>query len=712
MEVTDMLDEFSAQVDFDQFDSPGDVYDVVTRSQYHSLSTDVSPKQGSTTYRFHIPSGGVHVGNAWADVANSRYGFETNDHGRVSELWNSFWLYIPDHFVLSGTDHRFYTPAISYSSGNGHSGGGNPDGTNGWSVRLQLSDRGGPGWDLVEYTYNMDTGNDYSVYSAPIDHGWNHFVTHVKCNTYSNGSANADGVSECWVNGELAYSNDDWRFTTTASNEIEYAGPGGFYGGGGAPTAVDLYYDAHELCTNADDKSGTAPKTPSSPFDSALTPSSGSNGDSAIVHDSHEMAAGNRYEARLQFESTDGGDMGLLFGAQTAESFDSYTGYLAFLDTGEDEIRLDRWNDGSLAVANSSSASFPVGEPLTLSIDWRFDDEAETYFVVTDEGGEELASVSMSDTTFDRGGMGIYRFHGGGEWFLESFGHADGASVEPVPDDYHTLEVAGQFEYRVEVDGEIRPSEDHARWLSEGDAYGDDWAEWWLSGGENARTVWEFTGEITDLQIDDYDGETDIRTLAVDGEEIDHEKFVDGDRPSTLEVAGQFEYRVEVDGEIQPSQAHAQWLESGEAYGDDWAEWWLSGGENARTVWEFTGEITDLQIDDYDGDTDIRTLAVDGEELDHDEFVDPGPSELEVAGQFEYRVEVDGEIWPSDDHARWLSEGDAYGDDWAEWWLSGGENARTVWEFTGEITDLQIDDYDGETDIRTLAVDGEELDHS
>ena len=185
----------------------------------------------------------------------------------------------------------------------------------------------------------------------------------------------------------------------------------------------------------------------------------------------------------------------------------------------------------------------------------------------------------------------------------------------------HALEVAGQFAYRIEVSGEIEPAEEHAQWLEEGDVYGDDWAEWWLSGSDNAVTVWEFTGEITDLQIDERDGTIDIRTLAVDGEELDHDEFVDDTGPSVLEVAGQFEYRVEVSGEIEPVQAHARWLREGDAYGDDWAEWWLSGSDNAHTSWEFTGEIVDLEVDEYDGETEIRTLAVDGEELDHDEYL-------------------------------------------------------------------------------------------
>lgn len=79
---------------------------------------------------------------------------------------------------------------------------------------------------------------------------------------------------------------------------------------------------------------------------------------------------------------------------------------------------------------------------------------------------------------------------------------------------------------------------------------------------------------------------------------------------------------------------HAQWLNEGEAYGEDWAEWWLSGADGARTVWEFTGEITALEIDDYDGETEIRTLAVDGDELDYDEFVESdGDEDDEVDGE-------------------------------------------------------------------------------
>ncbi|MFC3960244.1 right-handed parallel beta-helix repeat-containing protein [Halovivax cerinus] len=238
----------------------------------------------------------------------------------------------------------------------------------------------------------------------------------------------------------------------------------------------------------------------------------------------------------------------------------------------------------------------------------------------------------------------------------------------------------------------------------------------WHAGGVTgggAGDAYAVEGPVTSVSVD----QPDVMWIELNGERVSEAELVErtggdpGDDPEsethTLEVAGQFDYRVEVSGEIRPAESHARWLSEGEAYGDDWAEWWLSGSDSARTVWEFTGEITSLEIDDHDGTTELRTLAVDGEELDHGEYVDTGPHRLDVAGQFAYRVEVSGEIRPADAHAKWLNEGDAYGDDWAEWWLSGSESARTVWEFTGDITSLDVGDYDGVTDVRALTVDGE-----
>ncbi|WP_254861849.1 hypothetical protein [Halovivax gelatinilyticus] len=316
----------------------------------------------------------------------------------------------------------------------------------------------------------------------------------------------------------------------------------------------------------------------------------------------------------------------------------------------------------------------------------------------------------------------------------EAAANGGSASEEPepepeLPEDAHLVAFVTEpdaelAEYELAVDGELVPTEAHYESPSGGRiaAHRETVEEEdglstvaSLSGGGHGD-AYEVHGPVRDVTVD----QPDAMWIELDGERVSEGELIErtggdedeDDGPSTLEVAGQFEYRIEVSGEIQPAEAHARWLQEGDAYGDGWAEWWLSGSDEARTVWEFTGEITTLEIDDHDGETEIRTLAIDGEELDHSEYVeeDDGPHRLEVAGQFEYRVDVSGEIRPTDAHAQWLSEGDAYGDDWAEWWLSGSDEARTVWEFTGDITNLQIDDYDGETEIRTLAVDGEELD--
>lgn len=119
----------------------------------------------------------------------------------------------------------------------------------------------------------------------------------------------------------------------------------------------------------------------------------------------------------------------------------------------------------------------------------------------------------------------------------------------------HELEVAGQFEYRIEVNGEIEPAEEHAQWLDEGEAYGEDWAEWWLSGGENARTVWKFTGDITTVDIEDRDGVTEIRTLTVDGDELGYEESDDSDEELDDSDAGEEDGRDDSEEESNGSES-------------------------------------------------------------------------------------------------------------------------------------------------------------
>ena len=250
----------SYEIDYDEFSSPSDVYDVVVRSRYHSLSSNVS-RAGNTSYRIRYESGQRHHGNAWAAMDNPRYGFETNAHGHVSELRSSVWLYVPDEFSLpSGRAIRFWNAAISYSAGDGHSGGDQPDGTNGWSVRNSIHNENGPPYAITHYVYNMgDRG--YTRHSNVIEHGWNYLEWNIEVNTWSGSTANADGVSEMWANGDVVYSTDGWRWTIAEDNMIEYNGPAAFGDSSGS-----LYYDRHTLSTDVlDDPS--PPDEPDPAFD-------------------------------------------------------------------------------------------------------------------------------------------------------------------------------------------------------------------------------------------------------------------------------------------------------------------------------------------------------------------------------------------------------------------------------------------------------------
>lgn len=116
----------------------------------------------------------------------------------------------------------------------------------------------------------------------------------------------------------------------------------------------------------------------------------------------------------------------------------------------------------------------------------------------------------------------------------------------------HVLELAGRMRYRIEHPS-IRPHPDHAQWLTRGDAYGDGWAEWFLSGGPDARTRWLLDGPLDDLSIEfeEYEGGLSVDTLTIDGEEY----VLDGDEPDDLA-----EQMAEVLDDLEAKAAEARTL--------------------------------------------------------------------------------------------------------------------------------------------------------
>ncbi|WP_254861845.1 hypothetical protein [Halovivax gelatinilyticus] len=308
-------------------------------------------------------------------------------------------------------------------------------------------------------------------------------------------------------------------------------------------------------------------------------------------------------------------------------------------------------------------------------------------------------------------------------------------------------------EYELAVEGELVPTEApyespsggriaaHRETVEEEDGLSTVAS---LSGGGHGD-AYEVHGPVQAVSVD----QPDVMWIELNGERVSEEELVertsgdDEDEPDeppeanlvafvTEPDAELAEYELAVEGELVPTEApyespsggriaaHRETVEEEDGLSTVAS---LSGGGHGD-AYEVHGPVQAVSVDQ----PDAMWIELDGEEVSEEELIertggdlegenadeseeDHGPHRLEVAGQFAYRIEVSGDIQPAEAHARWLTEGEAYGDDWAEWWLSGSDEARTVWEFTGEITSLEIDDHDGETEIRTLAVDGEELDH-
>ncbi|SEW30148.1 hypothetical protein [Natrinema salifodinae] len=176
---------------------------------------------------------------------------------RVTFALNSNW----DMSGRSVANCRLWNCAMALDP-DGNSGGGEPDGTNGWSNRMYVSSKGttsdGP-YNLLSYTYHMDKsqdhdyiidGNDYVVKEVDIHPGrWYEFEYYVRVNTVSNGEANNDGVVKYWLDDDLIYDRQDLRFTVDLDeNIIDSNGPVGHYGGGyTAPQNLYAYYDEHAM---------------------------------------------------------------------------------------------------------------------------------------------------------------------------------------------------------------------------------------------------------------------------------------------------------------------------------------------------------------------------------------------------------------------------------------------------------------------------------
>lgn len=110
-----------------------------------------------------------------------------------------------------------------------------------WRLEHGRPDPANPGlYAALDYRYAADTGNGFgaiaSLGGALLRTGrWYVFEQHTRCNTFTGGVANADGVAEVWLNGHLVFASSKVKWNAKASSMIEKFFINLYHGGMGFP---------------------------------------------------------------------------------------------------------------------------------------------------------------------------------------------------------------------------------------------------------------------------------------------------------------------------------------------------------------------------------------------------------------------------------------------------------------------------------------------
>ncbi len=252
--VTDDMEVID--LEYDAYDSPAELY-AVNDNRSGIPPTFVSEPTNGTSTALRTEFSGNQK------TANVEYRFTENGYEMPSEVYTRFDVY-PEGIRLGANDtvRLFWLPL---TNGTGSSGGGGPNGTNGWSNAIGFANRNNSpapeGYNFFSYSYHMDGSGDFEMTSAPVwMDQWNEIEGYIRCNTFSGGQANRDGVMRYWLNGDLVYERTNFRMTTSDSNLIEGVGPLGYVVGSNLSGSA-LLYDNHQIAIGGipDDRDESPP---------------------------------------------------------------------------------------------------------------------------------------------------------------------------------------------------------------------------------------------------------------------------------------------------------------------------------------------------------------------------------------------------------------------------------------------------------------------
>lgn len=233
--------------DMEGLSSVGDFY--YTRTGNWAVHNTFA-HNGSQSIYGEIPSGGHEGGPA-------AYRYPDHGWGQPDEKYERAYIYLDSNWSMADSDScKLWWVGWNAEAGDAGTGGdGPPTGNDGWSSRVFIkhyADNAADEFELEQYEYHMDQGGSYgdeNAWGMSINSGqWYQLDTYVKMNTVSGGTANADGVVRCWLDGTLGYEQTGMRWRTTTDMGIEYSGGGIYYGGTEtAPNALYFHVDDHMI---------------------------------------------------------------------------------------------------------------------------------------------------------------------------------------------------------------------------------------------------------------------------------------------------------------------------------------------------------------------------------------------------------------------------------------------------------------------------------
>ncbi len=182
-------------------------------------------------------------GLSGCDTTESCINWKPKMGAQLDTMYYSYWVKFPENFdfVMGGK-----LPGIA--NDNASTGGGKPNGRDGWSVRVMWNRQG----QLGQYVYHMDQpkhfGDFFQWNMPPIAKGqWFQIKTFVKLNT----AGKRDGMIKTWVNRQEVLNQQNLRFRLGDDLKIERFLFSVFYGGSGPEWApshdMQIYLDEFVL---------------------------------------------------------------------------------------------------------------------------------------------------------------------------------------------------------------------------------------------------------------------------------------------------------------------------------------------------------------------------------------------------------------------------------------------------------------------------------